>query len=977
MTDGNCSGQGSQVVQSSPQRPYDVEPQPELAFEQLLLPPYDRKASPPLSDTPCIVKTESIGQTVQKLDYESFIFEGTTGHKCYQIPSPHFNQPGFREGMDEAAAPPAKRPRLTEEEVIESSVNSTDAFEYDPDICLSQVVELFPDIDLDFALKLIGEVIENGEKGAVAIEKILELKSYPKERDAQRKRRENEEAIKRLESDPRTRPCRVLALIDSAPEARRPLLQLYYSNDMRRHLMAQFPFTPAQFIDKTISVHKTLYAIFLQLIRSDKASLTDRPPPYRRLKTRRQQTRVHQSEEFIIEMMLIEIANVKREAERLGLVEQQAGDEALAKQLADEEQQESNMIMECQCCFGDESFQNMTHCNGDDCHFFCLNCAKLNAQNVLGQGRHILKCMDQSGCNGGFDNAQIERFLPIKETEMLEKLKQADELQLAELPGFERCPFCDFGAICPDVETDREFRCEGPDCGLISCRLCHSESHIPLSCDEYKAEKEKNNKENMRHVLEEQLSESLIRKCTKCQTPFLKTEGCNKMKCPKCGNLQCYICHKSINKEGYKHFNERRDGEGGGCVLFEETAQIHQQNLTKAVEEAKKKIFEANPDVDFSDAEFTDTLPKFPPTKTQPRAANVAAVPVQPPVPVPGSGLPDVLRRARALRAQAAQVTARITQTAALKAVQDQARRKQAMRLYNDGPIVLGRDGNLQTPEAVGNSQYVPPNILHGMRFQVAAPTYQPVPPQHAGGSHRIQFSGANSSVGAMGGITNNSNTNANAAINTVNFGTAGNLRARQVVQPVSRAIQWQPLPSPPIPQNTDVYPQFDIFHSQPLLVGSNGSNPADLFSLTGPQGYNLTAGLFGDTIQDLGAASPAYTNWNAPPQRDAFDTGDRPGSQTWNLSMNDRTLAALDNPNFVPKIDRQQQNLGNFPRDRGNFQAPVDHVNRRITADVRNPQLNSYVGIQRVVSHSTTTDGSSSRQGEKEAPIVIPDESP
>jgi E3 ubiquitin-protein ligase RNF216 len=151
----------------------------------------------------------------------------------------------------------------------------------------------------------------------------------------------------------------------------------------------------------------------------------------------------------------------------------------------------------------------MTHCDGDDCHFFCLDCAKRNADNEIGQSRYKLRCMDGSGCSAEFSRQQTQRFLDDKTLAALARIQQDEEIRMAELDGLTKCPFCDFAAICPPVEVDREFRCRNLECERVSCRLCRQETHIPLSCEDYAKE----NKATIRHAVEEAMTEALVRSC--------------------------------------------------------------------------------------------------------------------------------------------------------------------------------------------------------------------------------------------------------------------------------------------------------------------------------------------------------------------------------------------------------------------------------------------------------------------------------
>ena len=61
---------------------------------------------------------------------------------------------------------------------------------------------------------------------------------------------------------------------------------------------------------------------------------------------------------------------------------------------------------------------------------------------------------------------------------------------------------------------------------LVVARLCNEDIHIPLTCEEV----EKDAETRKRTYIENKMTEALIRKCYKCSKPFVKLDGCNKMK---------------------------------------------------------------------------------------------------------------------------------------------------------------------------------------------------------------------------------------------------------------------------------------------------------------------------------------------------------------------------------------------------------------------------------------------------------------
>lgn len=198
--------------------------------------------------------------------------------------------------------------------------------------------------------------------------------------------------------------------------------------------------------------------------------------------------------------------------------------------------------------------------------------------------------MDGSGCKAEFNREQKHRFLDAKTIDLLERLQQQDELRTAEVADLERCPFCDYAAICPPIEIDKEFCCSMPDCERVSCRLCKNDSHIPLSCEEYRKE----NGLTERHVMEEAMTSALIRPCPKCNVPILKEGGCNKLVCSRCRCCVCDFCGADITKSGYGHFSSGALNSKG-CPPQDDTERRNATRIEAAEKEAMAKIRLENP----------------------------------------------------------------------------------------------------------------------------------------------------------------------------------------------------------------------------------------------------------------------------------------------------------------------------------------------------------------------------------------------
>ncbi|XP_078214013.1 E3 ubiquitin-protein ligase RNF216 isoform X3 [Callithrix jacchus] len=96
--------------------------------------------------------------------------------------------------------------------------------------------------------------------------------------------------------------------------------------------------------------------------------------------------------------------------------------------------------------------------------------------------------------------------------------------------------------------------------GKETCRKCQGlwKEHNGLTCEEL-AEKDDI---KYRTSIEEKMTAARIRKCHKCGTGLIKSEGCNRMSC-RCGAQMCYLCRVSIN--GYDHFCQHPRSPGAPC----------------------------------------------------------------------------------------------------------------------------------------------------------------------------------------------------------------------------------------------------------------------------------------------------------------------------------------------------------------------------------------------------------------------------
>ena len=249
-----------------------------------------------------------------------------------------------------------------------------------------------------------------------------------------------------------------------------------------------------------------------------------------------------------------------------------------------EEHVKIGAIVKCQCCFHDAPTNRAIRCEGDSIHSFCYRCIKRNAEDQIGLMRYEMKCIDTSDCTAGYSRESLVTAIGLSMMAKLDSLQQQDDIMKANLDDLEDCPFCEFKAIYPPPEEDREFRCLNPDCEKVSCRLCKGETHIPKSCKEVAVVPE-------RRLVEEAMTAALVRTCPKCNAKIVKESGCNSVRCTNCHPTMCYICQQDITSVGYEHFKEG----SGGCQVYDRGVDRQQEEINHAQQIAIQKITAENP----------------------------------------------------------------------------------------------------------------------------------------------------------------------------------------------------------------------------------------------------------------------------------------------------------------------------------------------------------------------------------------------
>ncbi|KAH9865798.1 hypothetical protein J1614_009385 [Plenodomus biglobosus] len=446
--------------------------------------------------------------------------------------------------------------------------------------CLQLVLNVFPDISVDHALKVINEKTTDTTRTVarceLVITELLDGEGYPKEVDETKNRKR-----KRDDQD---------SVSDYEREERDPEIK-GYEQDALDLLRDEFLSVPIRHLSNTLKKEKTLFKAF--------GVLEEQLQAYRQIATpfaKIAKPRVKNGAELILiergSQVPKELHAAKKRKEITAVKRQQAAEADQAEEMNLQQAQATHQMGECACCFDDVPLNRMISCNGHTAHFYCMDCPRQQIETLMGQSRCRPACFGVTDCTGTFTRTQLQQVLSEKTFERLEHMQQMQDLDAAGLDFLSECPFCDFKMECPPLHVDKEFRCESNKCGKTSCRLCNMETHIPFSCEEAK----KNGKLTYRHVIEEAMSAALIRHCNRCKQPFVKELGCNKMTCSHCRNVQCYVCSKNVTD--YNHFGEAQRNK---CPLHENIEDRHEQEVKKAADEAIAKLRAEKPDLSEAD----------------------------------------------------------------------------------------------------------------------------------------------------------------------------------------------------------------------------------------------------------------------------------------------------------------------------------------------------------------------------------------
>jgi hypothetical protein len=240
-------------------------------------------------------------------------------------------------------------------------------------------------------------------------------------------------------------------------------------------------------------------------------------------------------------------------------------------------------------------------------HLFCADCVRAQAANAchgdapLAKGGIGLCCMENK-CDSVILLSSFRSLLSPEILTRLEDRMQHETIINAKIKNLERCIKCNYGQIMKNKayrKKNLKFKCN--ECGAQHCRLCKAQwkkIHAGKSCWQFKwVDKARNgwdkeaNPDFVDNETAQKLTENLIRTCPKCSLSFVKTHGCNLLKC-RCGQAQCYNCR--ANDIGYDHFcncSSKKTSKKccNKCDLFDDVKARERKERNELIGNAKRR----------------------------------------------------------------------------------------------------------------------------------------------------------------------------------------------------------------------------------------------------------------------------------------------------------------------------------------------------------------------------------------------------
>ncbi len=223
----------------------------------------------------------------------------------------------------------------------------------------------------------------------------------------------------------------------------------------------------------------------------------------------------------------------------------------------DEEEKEEEKEIECGCCFGDYPVSALKQCAAGENHYVCRDCIQRYVSEQLdGNGSTEFKCIVSAECTCKYSLAFLDQVLSPTLKKRANEMVTRDEINKAG--GAWQCPTCAHMGFVDG--KPKWIHC--PECNVMYCTSCNS-NHTGLTCEEF--QRRQTIGKDPRLLAAEAMSRACTRSCPHCGQDYVKSDGCNKIRC-KCGGLSCYLCGEKV--ADYTHFCNKMGCACDKCELW-------------------------------------------------------------------------------------------------------------------------------------------------------------------------------------------------------------------------------------------------------------------------------------------------------------------------------------------------------------------------------------------------------------------------
>lgn len=234
----------------------------------------------------------------------------------------------------------------------------------------------------------------------------------------------------------------------------------------------------------------------------------------------------------------------------------------------------------CGICFEEKSGRDFFRIEGCQ-HGFCRDCLSAFCEMHVSDGTVQQLTCPEPKCSTCLPASVVRQSLGEQLYQRWERLLLQSALDT--MGDIEWCPRCNMAVIRDEEENMNLAYCTS--CHYSFCTQCHHSWHQGIKCqdtlarlkqiEEASKSQDPQRKEKTKQLKEQYLSELALKKlskpCPYCHAPIEKYEGCNKVRCTRCGNSMCWLCGQQV--WSYDHFTDK------GCELFGLVQRMHMQGL--------------------------------------------------------------------------------------------------------------------------------------------------------------------------------------------------------------------------------------------------------------------------------------------------------------------------------------------------------------------------------------------------------------